>query len=85
LNRYWEQDDKPDAIFGDTEGTPEYNRRQAFWDTDPVRTTQLTTFVAARLQQAGQTAPGGPQKLHEIMLSADPTVLKQIQAELSGA
>jgi hypothetical protein len=80
LNLYWEQDDAPEAIFGNTEGTPEYGRRKAMWDTDPVRTTPLTAFVAARLQQAEGAIP----ELHEIMARADPTVVAQIRAELTN-
>jgi hypothetical protein len=79
LTRYWEQDEAPEAIFGTTEGTPEYTRRKLMWDSDPVRTTQLTAFVGARLQETGASIPGG---LGPVMAKADPTVLQQIRAEL---
>jgi hypothetical protein len=85
LTRYWEQDDAPEAIFGNTEGTPEYARRKAMWDADPVRTTQLTAFVAARLRETEAAMSGGPVGLQSIMASADPTVLQQVQAELTSS
>ena len=49
-----------------------------------MRTTQLTTFIQTCLAQA-EVAVGGPAVLQERYLAkADPTVLKQIHAELSG-
>lgn len=51
---------------------------------DPVRTTPLTTFITACLDEAG-VACGGPAVLQERYLAkADPTVLTQIQNELTG-
>jgi hypothetical protein len=83
LLRYWEQARAPEYIFGESEDTLEYARREAVWNADPVRTTQLTAFVAARLQ-ATERALGGPQALQAIVASADPTVLQQIQRELAS-
>jgi hypothetical protein len=82
LLRYWEQDKAPDYMFGESEGTPEYARREAVWNSDPVRTTQLTAFVASRLQET-EMILGGPQALQAVIASADPTVLQQIQRELA--
>ncbi|CCM04790.1 uncharacterized protein FIBRA_06983 [Fibroporia radiculosa] len=82
LTLYW---DKPlDSFYQDSEGTLEYQRRKALFDNDPVRTTQLTEFIAARVQEA-EVACGGSANLQTLYLSkADPLVLKQIQAELIG-
>ena len=49
-----------------------------------MRTTQLTVFIAAQLQQV-EIACGGPAILQQKYLAkADPTVMKQIQDELTG-
>lgn len=49
-----------------------------------MRTTQLVTYVAARLHEA-EMACGGPTALQSQWLAkADPTVLKQIQDALAG-
>lgn len=51
--------------------------------TDPIRTTLLSTYVAARLQEA-EVACGGSQALQQLYLQdVDPTVMKQIQVYLS--
>jgi hypothetical protein len=85
INRYWDQGETVDPSLTDTEGTPEYGRRKAVIDADPVRTQQLTAFVSGRLREAEQNIPGGVQALQAIMASADPDVLRQIQAELTRA
>ncbi|EPT02714.1 hypothetical protein FOMPIDRAFT_1159700 [Fomitopsis schrenkii] len=81
LTRYW---DRPtDQFFQGSENTLEYERRNALYDNDPVRTTKLTTYVAGCLQEAG-IACGGPANLQAMYLTkADPTVLNQLQAELA--
>lgn len=82
LTIYWDQ--PMDSFFKDTAGTLEYERRKALFDHDPVRTTKLTTYVAARMQEA-EMACGGPARLQSMYLAkADPLVLRQIQAELAG-
>ena len=54
------------------------------WDNDPIRTTYLASFIGARLQEATEIC-GGPQELQTRYLAkADPTVLKQLQDEISG-
>ncbi|KAI0755466.1 ARM repeat-containing protein [Irpex lacteus] len=79
---YW--DKVPDTFYRETEGTAEYDRRKATYENDPVRTTQLTAFIGAQLQQA-EIACGGAAVLQQKYLAkADPTVMKQIQDELSG-
>ncbi|KAI0092637.1 armadillo-type protein [Irpex rosettiformis] len=79
---YWDQ--LPETFFRETHGTAEYDRRKATYENDPVRTTQLTAFVAAQLQQA-EIACGGAAILQQKYLAkADPAVMKQIQDELTG-
>ncbi|PCH41237.1 ARM repeat-containing protein [Wolfiporia cocos MD-104 SS10] len=81
LKLYWEQ--PTDSFYQGTEGTLEYNRRKALFEDDPVRTTQLTEYIAARLQEA-EVAVGGPANLQSLYLAkADPLVIKQIQDELT--
>ncbi|KAI0693596.1 ARM repeat-containing protein [Cytidiella melzeri] len=82
LRLYW--DTVPETFYRGTQGTAEYDRRKAAYENDPVRTTQLTAFVAAQLQQA-EVACGGAQRLQNTYLAkADPTLLKQIHDELTS-
>ncbi|KAF9268117.1 ARM repeat-containing protein [Marasmius fiardii PR-910] len=82
LQRHWELDDAPDDFYQGTKGTPEYDRRKQVYDQDPVRTTQLSSYVAAGLREA--EAICGPTQFQQLYLSeADPTVLKQIQDEIA--
>lgn len=54
------------------------------YERDPVRTVQLTSFVASALQEA-EKACGGVQVFKEKYLDkTDPTVLSQLKAELVG-
>ncbi|OBZ76700.1 Importin-11 [Grifola frondosa] len=77
---YW---DRPfSSIHQESEGTPEHDRRRAIFDNDPVRTTQLTTFIAARIQEAEAVCGGGAAFQARYLEKADPLVLKQIYAEL---
>ncbi|KAK2466318.1 hypothetical protein APHAL10511_001960 [Amanita phalloides] len=65
-----------------SEGTPEYERRKAIYDKDPVRIAPLGSFVANSLREA--EAICGPAQFHSNYLAkADPTVLKQIQDEVA--
>ncbi|KAI0776057.1 ARM repeat-containing protein [Trametes elegans] len=82
LTLYW---DKPfEDVYTDAEGTPEYQRRKAVFENDPVRTTALQGFVGASLQ-AAEAACGGAAELQAKYLSkADPLLLKQIGDAVSG-
>ncbi|KAI0796611.1 ARM repeat-containing protein [Abortiporus biennis] len=83
LKLYWDVD--PETLFDFCEGTPEYDRRKAAFDSDPVRTTQLTAFIATQIQQA-EIACGGAAALQANYLSkADPLVLQQLQKELTSS
>ncbi|KAJ7129521.1 armadillo-type protein [Mycena epipterygia] len=82
LQRHWELDEAPSAYYQNTEGTPEFDRRKAVYDRDPVRTVQLTEYIAAHLNEAQNSC--GPQAFQEKYLSkADPAVLAMIQDQLS--
>ena len=100
LQRHWELDDAPEEFYQQTEGTPEYARRKEVrsptpvclreidfsfkvWEHDPVRTTQLSSYVAAGLREA-EAAVGAAQFQQLYLSQADPTVLKQIQSEISA-
>ncbi|KAJ3573347.1 hypothetical protein NP233_g2485 [Leucocoprinus birnbaumii] len=80
LKRYWDVDEAPSWFYQNTEGTPEYDRRKAVYEHDPVRTIQLNKFVAEKLQEAERNCD--PQLFKAILEKADPAVLKQIQAEV---
>jgi hypothetical protein len=81
LIRFWELDKPPDSYFRDSEGTPEYDRRQAVYNQDPIRVTQLVNFIGDRLREA--EAVCGPAKFQEYSNKTDPTILSQIQAALT--
>ncbi|PFH52845.1 hypothetical protein AMATHDRAFT_1887 [Amanita thiersii Skay4041] len=82
FKRYWELSDAPLHYFQSTEGTPEYDRRKAIYDRDPVRNIRLNAFIATHLQEA--EAICGPTTFQSIYLSrADSTVLRQIQDEFT--
>ncbi|KAJ7068412.1 armadillo-type protein [Mycena amicta] len=82
LQRHWELNDAPSDYYQETDGTAEYDRRKALYDRDPVRTVQLTAYIAANLNEA--RAQCGPQAFHDNYLSkADPPVLAMIQDQLS--
>ncbi|EKM80164.1 hypothetical protein AGABI1DRAFT_120195 [Agaricus bisporus var. burnettii JB137-S8] len=80
LKRYWDVDEAPSWFYQGSEGTAEYDRRKAVYDRDPVRTVQLSSFVAEKLQQAERNS--NPQLFNDIIAKADPQVLKQIQTEI---
>ncbi|KAL0577074.1 hypothetical protein V5O48_004917 [Marasmius crinis-equi] len=85
LTRHWELDDAPEEFYQrTTEGSPEYVRRKQVYDQDPVRTTQLGSYVAAGLRQA-EAVTGAAQFQQLYLAQADPTVLKQIQDEISSS
>ena len=52
------------------------------YNRDPVRTTQLGAYVAVHLQQA-ESICGAEAFQVNYLSQADPTVLNQIQDELS--
>ncbi|KAJ7276541.1 armadillo-type protein [Mycena haematopus] len=82
LQRFWELDEAPSAYYQNTEGTPEYDRRKMVYDRDPVRTVQLTEYIARHLNEARGIY--GPQAFQDNYLSkADPAVLTTIQDQLS--
>lgn len=54
------------------------------YENDIVRTSQLTSYVQASIQEA-EAACGGPAVFFERYLSKiDPLVMKQIEKELTG-
>ncbi|KAJ6486383.1 armadillo-type protein [Mycena vitilis] len=82
LQRFWELDEAPPAYYQKTEGTPEFDRRKMIYERDPIRTVQLTTYIAAQLNEARSKC--GPQAFQDNYLSkADPAVLAMIQDQLS--
>ncbi|KAF9495444.1 ARM repeat-containing protein [Pleurotus eryngii] len=84
LKRYWELDEAPAEYYSDSEDTPEYNRRKALYDQDPVRTMKLNVYVAGHLRDVEQAI--GSKAFQSMYLSkADPTVVKQITDELARA
>ncbi|THH10644.1 hypothetical protein EW146_g8303 [Bondarzewia mesenterica] len=81
LTLYWDQ--PPTSFYSGTEHTPEYERRKASFDNDPVRTTPFAGFIATRLQQA-EIACGGTQVMQtQYLAKADPIVVKSIMDEIS--
>ncbi|KAJ4478277.1 ran binding protein 11 [Lentinula aciculospora] len=80
LTLYWEKSEAPASYYQGSEGTPEYERRKALFDSDPVRTTQLSAFIGVKLREAEAKTPNFQQL---YLAGADSTVLQQIQAELS--
>ncbi|KAF9451646.1 ARM repeat-containing protein [Macrolepiota fuliginosa MF-IS2] len=80
LRRYWDVDEAPSWFYQNTEGTPEYGRRKAVYERDPVRTIHLSSFVAEKLQEAERNAD--PKLFQNAIAKADPAVFRQIQAEV---
>ncbi|KAG1752648.1 ARM repeat-containing protein [Suillus paluster] len=83
LTLHWDLDQVPQSYYADSENTMEFDRRKMFLDNDPVRTIQLTNYVAAALQEAERTC-GGVNIFNQYISKADPTLLKQLQDELRG-
>lgn len=83
LTLHWDLDQVPQSYYADSENTVEFDRRKMFLDNDPVRTTQLTNYVAAALQEAERTC-GGAHIFNQYISKTDPTLLKQLQNELQG-
>ncbi|THH02435.1 hypothetical protein EW026_g424 [Hermanssonia centrifuga] len=79
---YW--DKAPDSFYHGSEGTAEYNRRKTIYNNDPARTIQLTSYIAARLQEAEAACGGSAALQAKYLAKADPAVLKEIHAELTG-
>lgn len=83
LTAYWDQ--PAPSFFNGSEDTPEYDRRKNVYDTDPVRTTLLSSFIAERLREA-EVACGGTQVMQTRYLAkADPPVLQHLMREIFGA
>ncbi|KAG2154931.1 ARM repeat-containing protein [Suillus bovinus] len=81
LTLHWDLDQVPQSYYADSETTVEFDRRKMFLDNDPVRTTQLTNYVAAALQEAERNC-GGIHIFNQYINKTDPTLLKQLQNEL---
>ncbi|KIM90936.1 hypothetical protein PILCRDRAFT_1173 [Piloderma croceum F 1598] len=75
LRRFWDQDEPPSSYYHETEGTPEYDRRRALFERDPVRTTQMMPYVAARYEEA-KVVCGGEEAFKKQYLMA----LTQVEA-----
>lgn len=83
LAAYWDQ--PAPSFFNGSEDTPEYDRRKNVYDTDPVRTILLSSFIAERLREA-EVACGGTQVMQTRYLAkADPPVLQHLMREIFGA
>ncbi|KAG6880369.1 hypothetical protein C0992_007780 [Termitomyces sp. T32_za158] len=82
LRRHWELDEAPVSFYQETEGTPEYERRKAVYDRDPVRTVHLGSYIGSHIREA-EVACGSSVFQTQYLSKADPTVLGQIQAELA--
>ncbi|KAI0750869.1 ARM repeat-containing protein [Daedaleopsis nitida] len=79
LTLYW---DRPfDGTYTEAEGTPEYDRRKAVFDNDPVRTTSLTVYIGERWREAEQACPDLQAR---YLSKAEPELLKQIHDALMG-
>jgi len=83
-NPYWDVDSVPATYYAESEGTLEYDRRKSLYEHDPVRTLQLTTFIASALQEAERVCGGAHTFKLNYLDKTDPTVLKQLQTELAG-
>jgi len=82
LTTYWDQ--PAPSFFNGSEDTPEYDRRKNVYDTDPVRTILLSSFIAERLRDA-EVACGGTQVMQSRYLAkADPPVLQHLMREIFG-
>ncbi|KAG6903497.1 hypothetical protein C0995_005520 [Termitomyces sp. Mi166 len=84
LRKHWELNEAPASFYQDTEGTPEYDRRKAVYDRDPVRTVHLGSYIGDRLREA-EAICGSVAFQAQYLSKADPTVLSQIQVELARA
>ncbi|KAF8917892.1 armadillo-type protein [Mucidula mucida] len=82
LRRHWELEDAPYAYFKESQNTPEYDRRKMLYDNDPVRTIKLSTYVGERLREA-EAIYGSSVFRGQFLSKADPTVLQQIEKELT--
>ncbi|KAH9966059.1 ARM repeat-containing protein [Russula dissimulans] len=83
LTAYWDQ--PAPSFFNGSEDTPEYDRRKNVYDTDPVRTISLSSFIAERLREA-EVACGGTQVMQsQYLAKADPPVLQHLMREIFGA
>ena len=53
-------------------------------ETDPVRTTPLTTYIAERLHDAEAACGGGAELQSRYLSKADPLLMKQIYDAITG-
>ncbi|KAF9569336.1 ARM repeat-containing protein [Agrocybe pediades] len=77
LRRFWDLDKAPESYFRNSEGTPEYKRREALYQRDPIRSIALVPYVAECLREAENAC--GSANFQHILNRTDPAVLKQIQ------
>ncbi|KAG6833896.1 hypothetical protein H0H87_007907 [Tephrocybe sp. NHM501043] len=82
LRKHWELDEAPHSYYQETEGTPEYDRRKAVYDRDPVRTVHLGGYIAEHIQHA-EAVCGSAAFQEQYLSKTDPSVLGQIQTELA--
>ena len=54
------------------------------FDNDPVRTTSLTTYIGAKLQEAEAACGGGAELQSRYLAKAEPLLLKQILDAVTG-
>ncbi|KAF8272542.1 ARM repeat-containing protein [Lactarius quietus] len=93
VQRQKENDLGEETVLGPTrafllqwfEDTLEYERRKKAYDTDPVRTILLSSYIAERLREA-EVACGGTQIMQtQYLAKADPPVLQHLMREIFGA
>ncbi|KAH9943383.1 ARM repeat-containing protein [Epithele typhae] len=82
LTLYW---DRPfEEGYTESEGTLEYERRKTLFENDVVRTTPLTAYIGARLQEAEAACGGAAELQARYLAKAEPLLLKQITDALMG-
>ncbi|TCD64327.1 hypothetical protein EIP91_004237 [Steccherinum ochraceum] len=82
LTLYW---DRPaEDLFADCKGTVEFNRRKLAYENDIVRTTQLTAFIGAAMQEAEVACGGRAVFAERYLAKIDPTIMEQIRKEVTG-
>ncbi|EPQ59406.1 ARM repeat-containing protein [Gloeophyllum trabeum ATCC 11539] len=84
ITLFWDRNEPDSVFYQESQDTPERTRRQAIFDNDPIRTVQLTAFVAARLQEAEASLGGGNVIQTRYLAKADPLVIQQIQKLLAS-
>ncbi|KZT42903.1 ARM repeat-containing protein [Sistotremastrum suecicum HHB10207 ss-3] len=80
---HWQVDGVSDPELRHSDGTLEEQRRRQLASRDPVQTTKLTAFIAAKLQEA-QAVCGGPDVFQAKFLGkVNADVIRDLQAELA--